>query len=406
MPVYRYRAIDASGEPVSGQAEQPDERSVVEWLRAQGNVPVRIESGHAGRLLDLLNTEITPRDALGKSDTVTFTRSLATLLKASLPLDRSLEMINELGTRKAVRATAGRLLDKVRDGTALSDALTSDTGRFSPLYCSLVRAGEASARLDEVLGELADTLEDGQRRSGEVRSALIYPCFLILTAFGSVGVLLGYVVPTFEPLLQDAGVRPPAVTELVIATGRFVQTWWLAMVVALLAVGVGFRVALMATAAKLRLHRVLLRVPVLGTVLAKFETARFSRLLGTLLGAGLALPASLRLTEGAMQNEAFRLGVRTVIPEVEAGRGLAGPLQQTGLMPPMAVQLIQIGQESGQLREMLLKTAEIFEVEAKRAFDQALALLTPVLTLLMGVMIAVIITSILFALFSINELAL
>ncbi len=406
MPVYRYRAIDARGEPVSGYADHPDERGVIEWLRTQGKVPVRIESGGAVRLVDLLNTEITPRDALSRSEAVAFTRSLATLLKASLPLDRSLEMIHDLGSRKTIRATAGRLLHEVRDGTALSDALIADTARFNPLYCNLVRAGEASAKLDDVLGELADTLEDAERRRGEVRSALIYPGFLLVTAFGSVGVLLGYVVPTFEPLLQDAGVKPPAITEWVIASGRFVQTWWPALVVALLAIGIAFRVALTALQFRTWVHRALLGIPVAGGMLAKFQTAQFSRLLGTLLGAGLALPDSLRLTIDALGNEAFKTGVRDVVPEVEAGRGLAGPLQQMGLMPPMAVQLIQIGQESGQLREMLLKTAEIFELEAKRAFDQALSLLTPVLTLLMGIMIAVIITSILFALFSINELAL
>ncbi len=406
MPVFHYRGVARSGEVVAGTLETPDQAAAIQRLQAQGTMPIRVEERAASSLMALLDTEITPRGALSATDRIALTRTLATLTGAGLPLDRALGIAERLGTSAAVRAVAGRLLAAVREGARLADALDREPQAFPALYRSVVRAGEAGAALEVTLARLADTLEEQAKRRGELRSALIYPAFLLVTAIGAVAILLAYVVPTFEPLLEDAGVEPPAITQAVIAVGHVVSAGWPVMLAGLLAAGVVARLALRRPEIRLRWHGRALGLPVIGRLWRKLETARLCRLLGTLLENGVALPASLRLVAQAMDNAAFAEEVRRVTPEVEAGRGMAGPLAKGGLLPPLALQLLQVGEESGQLTPMLLKAAGIFETEAKREFDQALALLTPVLTLVMGVLIAVIISSILFALLSINELAL
>ncbi|MEO0820416.1 MAG: type II secretion system F family protein [Pseudomonadota bacterium] len=409
MTLYHYRAVGRDGAVETGSLEVADEAAAVARLRAMGLLPIRLDRdapGPAGGLMALLNTEITPKDALGTDDRIAFTRSLATLTGAGLPLDRALEMTRDLGTRRGIRAVAGRLLEAVQGGMRLADAVDRERAAFPPLYRSILRAGEAGAALESTLARLADTLEQAKRRQSELRSALIYPAFLLVTTIGSVAILLGYVVPSFQPLLADAGLEPPAVTRLVIGTGLFFERHWAVLLGSVAGLAVAARLALLVPSLRLRWHRAALHLPVLGGLWRSFETARLASLLGTLLGNGVALPAALRLLPPALGNAAFAAEVERIIPEVEAGRGLAPPLAEARILPPLALQLIQVGQESGQLTEMLTKTGEIFETEAKRGFDRALAVLTPCLTLLMGGLIALIVSSILFALFSINELAL
>ncbi len=406
MPVFHYRGVARTGEVVAGTLETADQAAAIQRLQAQGTMPIKVEERAPSALMALLETEITPRGALSATDRIALTRTLATLTGAGLPLDRALSIAERLGTSAAVRAVAGRLLEAVREGARLADALDREPRAFPALYRSVVRAGEAGAALEVTLARLADTLEEQAKRRGELRSALIYPAFLLVTAVGAVAILLAYVVPTFEPLLEDAGVEPPAITQAVIAAGNVVSAGWPFMLAGALGAGLAISIALRRPAIRLSWHGHALNAPVIGRLWRKLETARLCRLLGTLLENGVALPASLRLVAQAMDNAAFAEEIRRVTPEVEAGRGMAEPLARGGLLPPLALQLLQVGEESGQLTPMLLKAAGIFETEAKREFDQALALLTPVLTLVMGILIAVIISSILFALLSINELAL
>jgi len=406
MPVFQYRAGARSGAVVTGQVQGIDRADAVAQLRADGAMPLRVRPQSAAGLVALLNTEITPRDALGTTDRIGFTRTLATLTGAGMPLDRALGSLRDLGSSRAVRALAGRLLDRVREGAALSAALAPETQAFPPYVRAMIRAGEAGARLEATLEELAYTMERTAARRGAFRSALIYPAFLIVTAIGSVALLLGYVVPTFQPLLDDAGAEPPPVTRAVIAAGAFVEAWGLWLLAALALAGLAFRLALRHAPVRLTWHRTLLRLPVIGRVLIALQTGQMARLSGALLAAGVSLPQTLRLTAETLSNAAFRAALVGTVAEVEAGRGLARPLRDTGLFPPLALQLTQAGEDSGDLAPMLSKTGEIFEADARRALDQALALLTPVLTLVMGGLIALIISAILFALFSINELAL
>lgn len=405
MARFHYRAVGRKGDVVTGVLEMPDERAAVALLQDRGEVPIRVARQPASSLRALLDIEITPRDALSARDRVAFTRGLATLLSAGVPLDRALEIARDLSPQKAVRAIAARLLERVREGATLAEALDAESRAFPPLYRSVVHAGEAGAALEATLSRLAGTLEEAEKRASDLRSALIYPAFLLLTSIGSIVVLMTVVVPTFQPLLDDAGVEPPVLTRVVIGMGTIFEEYGVAMLAGLATLLVIWRLVLTLPAARLAWHRALLGLPIAGLVWRKIETGRFARLLGMLLQNGVSLTAALPLVRRAVSNEAVAAEIERITPEVDAGRGLAQPLVEGKVLPPLALQLIEVGQESGQLTEMLLKTAEIFETEAKRDIDNSLALLTPTVILLMGGFVALVVSSILFALFSINELA-
>ena len=406
MPTFHYRALGPGGDVATGTLDCADEASAIAQLQAKGLLPVKIDGQGEGWLTRLLNTEITPKSALSPRDRAVFTRTLATLLSASLPLDRALETIRALGTRKSVREIASRLHDGVSEGLALADALDREDRIFPRLYRAVVRAGEAGSDLEGTLSRLADLLEESAKRRGDLRSALIYPAFLIFTAIGSISVLMAFVVPSFKPLLDDAGVEPPAITQAVIAIGDFFAEHGLITLILLVLSGVLAVSSLRSPQVRGAWHGMVLTLPLVGRLWRDFETAASCRLLGVMLQNGVALPSALRLTREVQGNLAFRAEIDRIIPAVEDGRGLSSSLAEGELFSPIARQLIGVGEESGRLTEMLLKAAEILDGDFKRAFSQMLSVLTPVLTLVMGGMVAVVISSILFALFSINELAL
>ncbi|MEM8623281.1 MAG: type II secretion system F family protein [Pseudomonadota bacterium] len=387
---------------MTGTLETSDREAAAGLLRDRGHWPIRVDPG--SRLRAILDTEVTPAGALSGRERIVFARSLATLTGAGLPLDRALALTRDLGESRAVRSVAGRLLTAVVGGAQFAEALNREAAAFPASFRSAVRAGEAGARLTETLARLASAEEAAAKRRAALRAALIYPTFLLVTAIGAVALLLGYVVPSIEPLLQ--GVEPPPLTRAIVAAGHFVNEWWL-FVLLLSACGVvAFRLTLSLSSNVTRAwHGILLRVPIIGPLWRKGETARFARILGELLENGVALPAALGLVRDTLGNALFQAEVSRVLTAVEAGEGLARPLAQGGLLPPLARQLLLVGEESGQLKEMLLNAAAILEDETARGIEAALAVLTPTLTLLMGLVIALIVASILFALLSLNELA-
>lgn len=406
MASFRYKSVAGDGAVVQGRLEASDRDGAVARLRQMGHLPVRVEAGGGGRLVDLLQMEVTPTRAAPGNELATLTRKLATLLKAELPLDRALELLSELTERKATRSMVGRLLAALRGGSSLADALDKEAKDFPSYYRAMVRAGEIGGSLESVLSRLADFLEKAQETRGKLRSALIYPLFLLVTAGVSLAILLTFVIPAFQPMFDDAGAELPMVTQIVIAFGTFVRgAWWIVLVG--LALGlVALQAHLGTPAGRLWWHRQLLRVPVAGALWVKGDVARFARTLGTLLGNGVPLLRALELVREVMSNAALSAGVTAVEPDVKAGRGLAAPLSENPLFPVLLIHLLRIGEESGRLEDMLLKLADIYDQQSEETMRRLLALLVPVLTLGLGGIVTFIVSAILFALFSVNELVL
>lgn len=406
MARFRFRALDAAGASVNGELEAADRAAAVAALRGRGCLPVAVDPAQAFDVWSLLNVEITPRAPLTEADRIALTRGLATLVDAELPLERALALVAELGDRRGARKVAAGLLDAVRGGAALSAAMAAQPAAFPALYRGVVAAGEAGAALGPALVRLADAEEEAARRRAALRAALTYPVILVVASVGAVAVMLSVVVPTFEPLLADAGAAPPLSTQVVLAAARILGEGWPFLLGGAVALWLGLALALRHPAARVRWARFWLGVPGVGPLIARLESARLCRLLGELVRNDVALPAALRLTTEAMPNAAFRAELARATPEVEGGRGLSRPLTEGGIVTPLALQLIRVGEESGRLAPMLVRAGAILEADGRAALDRMLALLTPLLTLLMGAVIALIVSSILFALLQINELTL
>ncbi len=406
MPTFHYKSVAESGEVVEGQLEASDQTAAISRLQRLGHVPLKIDSAASGLSLDFLKQDVSFRRGLGPRDITTVTREIATLLGAGLPLDRALEILLEMAEQAPQRRLVARILDEVRGGATLADALDKQEDSFPVYYRAMVRAGEAGATLEAVLERLADFMERAQATRAQLRSSLIYPIILLVVACLSLAVMLTFVVPTFKPLLDDAGTRLPLSTQIVIAAGDVFQAYWWLMLFGAVAAVLGLKAALARPATRLWCHRHLLRLPLAGALWVKIDVARFARTLSTLLSNGVVLLSALALTREVLGNAALAEALGGIEPDVKAGRGLAEPLAESGLFPILAIQLLRVGEESGHLEEMLAKLAEIYEADAATTTQRLLALLVPILTLGLGLLIAFIIASILMALFSINELVL
>ncbi|MER2527399.1 MAG: type II secretion system F family protein [Candidatus Competibacter denitrificans] len=405
MPRYRYEAVDASGEVLRDEMEAPSQEAVIAQLRDGGLLPLSVAEAKGGFLRSALGQPLfSKRRALSRKAVTLITQQLASLLSAGMPLDRALTILISVSEDEHTKPLLERVQEKVRGGSTLADALEAQ-GVFSRFYLNMVRAGEAGGALETVLKRLTEFLERSQALRETVTSALIYPIILLSVAALSVIILLTFVVPQFQRLFADAGKALPLATQIVIAVGDgFRHYWWVGLIVIGLIVTVA-RQRLSQPENRLRWDRRLLRIPLLGDLIAKVETARLSRTLGTLLGNGVSLLNALTIVRETLSNRVLANALGEVSEHTKTGRGLAEPLLETGNFPKLAVQMIRVGEETGQLQEMLLQVADTYDNEVQTAVKRLLMLLEPALILGLGVIIAGIIMSILVAILSLNELA-
>jgi general secretion pathway protein F len=334
------------------------------------------------------------------------TRELATLLRAGLTLDRALEILISLSPTPAVATLLQGLRDDVRGGKALSQALDARRSVFSRFYVNIVRAGEAGGALGEVLQRLADTMERNKELRESVKSALIYPSLLVLVAVVSVAILLVFVVPQFESTFAQAGKALPVPTMVVVLIGKFMRGyWWAVLGVTFLFVMWYRRRGLVPAVRRVRDGK-RLRMPLLGDLLGKVETARFARTLATLLGNGVTLLSGLAIVKETMTNTVMAEALDGVIAKLREGKGFGRPLAETGLYPRLATQMILVGEESGRLEEMLARVADVYDREVQASIKRFLAVLEPALILSLAVVIGGIVFSILMGVMGMSELVL
>ena len=405
MPRYRYEAVDAAGETLRDELEAPTPDAAVEQLRDRGLLPLSVNEAKGSLLRGGLGQPLfSKRRALSRKAIGLFTQQLASLLGAGMPLDRALTILIGVAEDEQSKTLLERVQEKVRGGSALADALEAQ-GAFSRFYLNMIRAGEAGGALETVLKRLNEFLERSQALRETVTSALIYPTILLTVAALSVIILLTFVVPQFERLFADAGKALPLATQIVIAIGNGFQHYWWAGLLVIGLIVMTVRRQLSQPENRARWDHWLLRLPLIGDLIAKVETARLSRTLGTLLGNGVSLLNALTIVRETLSNQVLAVALGEVAEHAKTGRGLAEPLLETGNFPKLAVQMIRVGEETGQLQEMLIQVADTYDGEVQTAVKRLLTLLEPVLILGLGVVIAAIIMSILVAILSLNELA-
>jgi general secretion pathway protein F len=403
MTWYSYKAVTAEGEVIEGELEAHDRRAVVERLRSQGHVPIRAEERKGGGLLRRGGTRRGAR--ISRGAVALLTRELSMLLQSGLPLDRALSILSTLSPAGPLRRLVDRVLERVRGGASLAEALEAQGEVFPGFYSGMVRAGEAGGGLEVVLTRLAETLERAQALRESVKSALIYPILVVILAVGSLVVMMTLVIPQFRPLFEDSGKALPLLTEIVIGASDFVRDFWWALAVALVVLVMAVRRHNASPEGRLRWDRWILGLPLLGDLLLKIEVARLARTLGTLLANHVNVLNAVAMTLGTLGNHAVGEALSELRGRLAKGEGLAVPMAEAGIFPVLAVQLIQVGEESGQLDSMLLRVAEIYDEEVKRTIDRLLALLVPVIIIVLGLVIALMIGSILMAIMSSYDLS-
>jgi general secretion pathway protein F len=404
VALFRYKALSAAGEALAGTMEAARAEDVVARLQEQGHLPLDVgtslEEGAGAGFAALFR-----KKALDEAAVLQFTQQLATLLGAGQALDRALGTLLDLPDNPQSRRVIERIRDAVRGGLPLSAALEQQHGLFSRLYVNLVRAGEAGGGLQVALLRLGEYLERAAALKAQVISALIYPILLLVMVLAVCALLLGVVVPQFNDLLASTDVTLPWYTQLVLGSGMFVRTYGLYLFIA------GVVVLLLAVRhfrqpePRARLDAWLLGRPRIGELLARYETARFARTLGTLLGNGVPLLNGLGIARQVMDNRALGAALERATDEVKTGQGLAFALSRTKLFPRLAVQMVQVGEESGELGAMLLKVADTFDAETQRAIQRTLAALVPFITVLMALLVGVVIMAVLVPIYQLTSSA-
>ncbi len=402
MPSYFYKAARKDGSLVEGNLEAASEALAIRDIRNQGLLflHVEIQGDGSGSVSTIQNVK-----SLSRNQVLSFTSELAVLLKAGLPIDRALRVLIDMSSGQEVLVVMQDLLATVKSGKALSQALLAHNDLFDDFYVSMARSGEASGDLAGILERLAGQLEKAKEVRSSVVSALIYPAILAVVAVISIFVMLGFVVPQFESLFVDMGQALPLLTQIVINAGDAVRDWGLLITFIGFVAFIFIKKWMMTAEGKRWLDQRMLALPMLGAVVFKYQISRFSRTLGTLLGCGVSLLKALDIAVETVTNSEVKEVFAKLIPEVKHGGRMSKVFMEAGLFSPMLIQMIRVGEESGQLDQMLLELARIYDNEVSAGVKRSLTLLEPILILGMGVVIGVIIVAILLGILSVNDLA-
>jgi type II secretion system protein F len=403
MPVFIYKAADRRGQTVDGVMEAVDAHAVVERLHKEAYYPIRVVP-HAERASWL---GLGPSGRIRQGDLLALTQQLATLFEAGLPLDRALAILEELAPNPRMKALVTDLLRSVRGGSSLSDALAKHHPRpFSRLYINMVRAGEKGGVLELSLRRLAEFLEARAAFRDAIVSALAYPLVITAVGAGAIVFLLTFVIPRFATIFSDLGQAIPLPTQVLLSISAGVQDYWWAMLGAVLAAILAWRIWTGTPDGRLQWDQTLLALPVVGRLTAKIETARFARTLGTMLKSGVPVLGAMAVVGDMMTNQVVARWVTRVADAVKRGATIAAALSAHARFPPLAVHMVRVGEETGRLEEMLLKVADTFETDVRVELRRVIGLLEPSIILLMGVLVAFIVVAMLMAIFSINEIPL
>lgn len=431
MPTFVYKAKDRKGAPVEGSIEADGRQAVISRLQQMGYFPVSITQGAkrggkavapaakkpAGSMFGKKSggaTAAAKPDAgedapfsfrsrkITASDIAGFNRQLSDLLGAGIPLVKGLAILNKQTANEKMRAVIFGILDDVQAGATFADALAKHPEVFSKLYVAMVRSGEAGGMLDEVLQRLAEFSEQEEQLRGKVKSALAYPVVMVIVGSVAIFVMIAFIIPRITATFEQLNQALPAITQLLISISDAIQEYWLVgMAGAAIAVVLLWQFFQSAEGRSMW-HRVQLQLPLLGPLIQKREVARFSRTLGSLLRNGVSILVALEIVKDVLDNEVVKGDVERVVEEITQGSGVAHPLKASKVFPPIAVNMIAIGEETGRLPDVLLRVSESFEGQVERTVRTLTSLLEPIIIVIMGAIVAFIVIAMLLPIFSLD----
>jgi type IV pilus assembly protein PilC len=414
MPLFAYSAVDAQGKTHQGTLEANSAADAAAAIKKKGQFPTNISETTAAASGKAAGKGFSFKFSLGggggtgkvPSKTLTvFTRQLSTLISAGLPLLRSLRTLGKQEKDANLKKIMLGLSESVEGGTTFSEALSQHPKAFNKLYVNMVKAGELGGVLEIVLTRLAEFAEKSQRIKGKVTSAMVYPLVVLTIAVGIVTFLMLFIVPKFEAIFKDMlGGRPlPFITQMIIDLSRFIQGNFILIAVVIIVAVVAARFAMKMPGVAATVDNYKLKIPLFGDMLTKTSVARFSRTLGTLVSSGVPILQALNITRDTAGNLRVSKAVESIHDNVKEGESMVTPMEASGIFPPMVVSMVQVGEETGQLPDMLTKVADVFEEEVDNAVSGLTSLLEPVMIVLLALVVGTIVVALFLPLITIIQ---
>jgi general secretion pathway protein F len=403
MATFRYKAVNAQGSFLEGQLEAVDTRSAAYRLQGMGLIPVSIEQPSFHRAGAGLASRLYLQ-RISRKDILFFTEELSTLVRAGLPLDRSLAITAELASKPALRAVINDVLKQIKGGKSLAEALAGHPKHFSRLYVNMIRAGEAGGVLDVILERLVEFERSADELRSFVLAALIYPILLTGVGMISIGILLYFVIPKFAAIFDDIGAVIPPETRMMLWVSQMTRSYWWVAALGMAAAIMAIRHWVGTPQGRQTWHAWKLKIPLLGPTVLKMEMARFARTLGTLLASSVPLIAGVRIVQDIASNTIVAQGISKIAEGAKRGEGVSRPMREAGVFPGLAIHLVEVGEETGKLDSMLLQVADVYEKDVKTSVKALTSVFEPVIILVMGILVGTVVLSMLMAIFSINEI--
>jgi general secretion pathway protein F len=407
MPVYEYTAFNAKGKRLKGIVDAGSLFTARQRLRETDIFPITLREASSRKKDESFTEKLGGGffKKVGQREVAAMTRQLSTLLGAGLPLVQSLSALISQISHPRMKNTLAQIREDVNEGNSLTQSMSHFPDVFPPFYINMVRAGEASGTINAVLDRLADFNEKQQALKGKIRAALAYPVFMLLIGSGVLFFLITFIVPNITKIFREMRQALPATTVFLISLSNFLQAFWWMVVIGLVAVFIVLRVAVTRTdRGRYVWDGLKLKLPLMGPLNKKMEVARFSRTLGTLLESGVPLLDSLEIVKSIAGNRLISDAIHTAGEEVREGQSLASPLAKSGLFPPVAIEMISVGEQSGNVETMLYRIADAYEKEVESNITMMTSLLEPIMILVMGFIVAFIVISILLPIFEMNQL--
>ena len=414
MPLFAYSAVDAQGKTHQGTLEANSAADAAAAIKKKGQFPTNISETTAAASGKAAGKGFSFKFSLGggggtgkvpgKTLTV-FTRQLSTLISAGLPLLRSLRTLGKQEKDANLKKIMAGLSESVEGGTTFSEALSQHPKAFNKLYVNMVKAGELGGVLEIVLTRLAEFAEKSQRIKGKVTSAMVYPLVVLTIAVGIVTFLMLFIVPKFEAIFKDMlGGRPlPFITQVIMDLSRFIQGNFLLIAGVIIVAVFAARFAMKMPGVAAAVDNYKLKIPLFGDMLTKTSVARFSRTLGTLVSSGVPILQALNITRDTAGNLRVSKAVESIHDNVKEGESMVTPMEASGIFPPMVVSMVQVGEETGQLPDMLTKVADVFEEEVDNAVSGLTSLLEPVMIVLLALVVGTIVVALFLPLITIIQ---
>ncbi|MFH1093178.1 MAG: type II secretion system F family protein [Candidatus Omnitrophota bacterium] len=399
--LFNYTAVDREGKDLNGQVEAVNLNDALSQIRQMGIFPShvlaadeRVESSNIfSAVIGKLNIIKRGVAKFKPEDRVVFTRQLAVLLNAGLPLVRGLQTINKQMRFGRMRVMLDDIIDMIQSGKTFSGALAYYPDSFSRVYINVVKSGETGGALDEVLKRLADYLERNHRISQRIKAALIYPCLVLVVSIVILGFIVAFVIPRFMELFQNTGIALPLLTRLLLAFSNFLVERWYLLFGAIVLMFISYKLLLRNYVFRYFNDKLILNIPVFGLLIQKVTASSFARTLATLLEGGVPILRALELTKQVSGNEVIAKAINSVYDSVREGGFISKVLESTEVFPQLMVNMIAVGEESGSLDKMLSKVADTYEEEIEITAGTLTSLLEPLLVIVMGVVVGVIVLS-------------